>query len=229
MKKLLILLSLVLFFSRGVSACEMGLHEWELAFDHSLPISGPIIPAQEFSVLSIRFTPSELTELIWVDEQNRSTAMVTWLKSALTNWAASLPFRPMKADDLGKLKPKPTTAILKTTNYVLRAALFTDKLSNHRCKQLVITQEGRLRLAMPAAPQPLAENYPCRSWVSIFFFDTPVPSKIISVTAFPVSNANSELYLNEKFITELFYHELVQRRPSDYMSPYPDGFPFLEF
>ncbi len=229
MKKILLLLSLVLFLSKGAPACEMGLHEWELAFDYSLPISGPIVPAHEFLVLSIRFIPSELTELIWVDEQNRSTAMVDWLKNALPNWTASLPFRPTKADDLGKIKLKPTTAILKTTGYSLRVVLFTDKLSNHRCKQLVITQEGRLRLAMPAAPQPIAENYPCRSWISIFFFDTPVPSKIISVTAFPVRNTNSEIYLNEKFITELFYHELVQRRPSDYMSPYPDGFPLLEF
>ncbi|HNX76774.1 MAG TPA: hypothetical protein PLM07_13845 [Candidatus Rifleibacterium sp.] len=192
-----------------------------------MPISGPLLPAHEFSILTARFVPSELSKLLWVNDGDFSTSLVASLKSNIKTWAAELPFKPIDRQKLAGSAISSTTAVIEPVNYNLRVVLFRDRLSGYRCQQLVLIQEGWLRVALPSATAPVAEQYNARAWLSIFYYDAPVPGQIMSINFFPVAGHSKELFLDEPLVMNLLAHNLIQRRPAEYVSPWPDGFPEL--
>ncbi|EKD83137.1 MAG: hypothetical protein ACD_39C00864G0001, partial [uncultured bacterium] len=134
-------------------------------------------------------------------------------------WLFAIPSKLNKAPMDAK------TLLVSPHSYRLRLILFRDSLSDFRCQQLVIMQEGRLRIARPNASPPLTEQYTPRAWLSVFFYDLPAPQQIMSITFSPVNGHPYEAYLNLKLIDSLLNRELVKRRPADYVTKYPDGFP----
>ena len=226
MQRLLAFILFLLVAGPG-SACNLGLHDWVQFFDQRITISGPLLAAHEFSILTARFVPSELRELLWVNESDFSTSLVASLKSNLKTWTAELPFKLIDRQKLAGAAISSTTAVIEPVHYNFRVVLFRDRLSDYRCQQLVLMQEGWLRVAMPAATAPVAEQYNARAWLSIFYYDAPVPGRIISINVFPVVGHSKELFLDESLVTKLLDHNLIQRRPAEYVSPWPDGFPEL--
>jgi len=81
---------------------------------------------------------------------------------------------------------------------------------------------------MPLAPRPVAEQHFTRAWVSFYFLDMPVPGRILSIDAFPVADHLAEIYIDTKLVEDLLVNNLIARRPDNYVTPYPDGFPELE-
>ncbi len=228
MKKLIILLSAFWLFTSSLAACSLAMHEWELVFDQRISLPGPIIPAQEFPILATRFVPSELSKILWVDSSGPSTAIVQSFKNTSKKWTTGLDFVVTDQQGLATQQISSTTIIVEPVAYSLRIAMFKDKLSDYRCRQLVIMQEGRIKLAMPHAKPPVAEQHYTRAWLSFYFFDMPVPGRILSIEAFPVSEHLSEAYIDMNLAEGLLRQGLIQRRPDNYVSPYPDGFPQLE-
>ncbi len=206
----------------------MAMHEWELVFDQRFPLPGPIFPAQEFPILANRFVPSELGRILWVSDAAVSTGIVESFKNTSKKWTASLPWIPTDQVGLASHTLASTTIIVEPVHYNLRIVLFKDKLSNYRCRQLLIMQEGRIKLAMPLAPRPVAEQHFTRAWISFYFLDMPVPGRLLSIDAFPVADHLAEIYIDTKLVEDLLVHNQIQRRPDDYVTPYPDGFPQLE-
>lgn len=225
MQKIVKLLLILIFTCTVSQACNLAMHEWELTSQFSLPLPGPLVPASEFSTLATRFVPSEISKILWVSDSFATTGVNMWLKEALIQWTSKVNFLPTTQADLGKHSISSTTLLLEPCEYTLQVALFSDKLSSHRCRQLVIMQQGRIKLAMPKAERPVAEQHYSRAWVSIFFFDHLVPGKILSVSASPVRGHLEELFVDYPFVESLMIQNMVRRRPDNYQSPYVDGFP----
>jgi len=228
MKKIILLVSLFFLLTASVSACSMAMHEWELIFDQRFPLPGPLVPAQEFTILANRFVPSELAKILWVSDAAVPTGIVESFKNTSRKWTTTLPWIPTDQAGLESHTLASTTIIIEPVHYNLRIVLFKDKLSNYRCRQLLIMQEGRIKLAMPLAPRPVAEQHFTRAWVSFYFFDMPVPGRILSIDAFPVADHLAEIYIDTKLVEDLLVNNLIARRPDNYVTPYPDGFPELE-
>ncbi len=228
MKKILVLFILVSLQS-SLYACSLGRHDWQLALDHRVDLPGPILPAHEFVILTARFVPSELTRILWVSDSDLGTCLADTGRNILSQWTAKLPFKPLNRKNLARTGISSTTVILEPVRYSLRCLLFKDSLSDFRCRQLVIMQEGWLRLAMPNTSQPAAEQYHARAWVSVFYFDMPVPGRILSINSYPMQGHLQELFLDEHLVTQLLDHNLMERRPPDYVSPWPDGFPEINY
>lgn len=228
MKRIFALFFLISLQS-SLFACNLGRHEWQLAFDHRVDLPGPIIPAHEFAILTARFVPAELAKIWWVSDDDFGTSMAAAFRDIFSQWPAKLPFKPISRENLTGTGISSTSAILEPVRYSLRCLLFKDRLSDFRCRQLVIMQEGWLRLAMPNAVPPIAEQYHAKAWVSVFFFDAPVPGRILSINAYPLQGHTGELFLDENLVTQLLDQNLVERRPPDYVSPWPDGFPEINY
>lgn len=228
MKKIIYLLLFFCFLCGNSQACSLAMHNWELRFQYSIPIDGPIIPASEFSTLSMRFVPADISNILWVSNANAATGIAMLFKNALKKWTAGMKIIPTDQSDLAKNAIGSTTLLIEPNNYVIKIALFSDKFSNHRCKQLVILQEGRIKVALPQSKPPVAEQYYGRAWVSIFFYDQPIPGKILSIAASPVADHLQELFVDFSFVEMLMRNNLVQRRTENYQTPYVDGFPAIE-
>lgn len=224
MKKLLPLI--LLFISTScLNACNMARHEWQLRFIKAFSIPAPIVLSDAIRIVSDRFTRPEVGQIVWVTGSHLETALALALKNAAGQWPAKLTWQPADQTTLANHKLASNTLLLEPGENTIKIALFSDKLSNHRCKQLVLLQEGRLRLAMPNTDRPVAEQYNARTWLSIFFYDLPLPAQILSVAASPINGHLEEIFTNETFVEELMVNELVERRPADYVTPYIDGFP----
>ncbi len=227
MKKIILLISLFFLLNASASACSMAMHEWELIFDQRFPLPGPLVPAQEFPILANRFVPSELSKILWVSDAAVPTGIVESFRKTSKKWTTSLQWVPTDHVGLASQTLASTTIIVEPVHYNLRIVMFKDKLSNYRCRQLLVMQEGRIKLAMPLAPRPVAEQHFTRTWLSVYFFDMPVPGRILSIEAFPIADHLTEIYIDTKLVEGLLRNNLIQRRPDNYVTPYPDGFPEL--
>ena len=229
MKKHFLLLICLLSITVALPACNLGMHEWEraLMLDFSLP--GPLLPAAEVSIINDRLAPHEAGNLIWTAESFESLAWAFITRKLLPQqWPLAQTWSYTSTDRLDKSGIDRQTLLINPHSYKLRILLFRDKLSNYRCHQLVIIQEGRMRLAMPNSTPPLAEEYIPRTWLSLFFFDQPLPEQIMTLTLAPLRGQQQQVYMNSTFIETLLNEELIIRRPADFLLQYPEGFPLPE-
>lgn len=226
MKKTLLALITFLAFTSGLYACNLGLHEWEISTSFDFPLAGPLLPAAEVNIINDRLGAKDANALLWTAESFSELFCTMLSKNLLpAQWPVKIPWLFTKISQLDRTQTAVTTLLVNPFNYRLRVILFKDRLSEYRCQQLVIMQEGRLRLARPNAQPPLAEEYAPRSWLSIYFFDQPLPQQVMSITFSPVYGHLYEIFLNQRFVESLLNSNLIQRRPESYFSSYPEGFP----
>lgn len=50
----------------------------------------------------------------------------------------------------------------------------------------------------------------------------------MSINGFPDNGHLKEIFVDETFVTGLLNDKLIQSRPDNYVTPYPDGFPLIE-
>ncbi|MBU1109498.1 MAG: hypothetical protein KKB51_22645 [Candidatus Riflebacteria bacterium] len=226
MNKTLLALLFLLALTSGLHACNLGMHEWETSMIIDFPLAGPLLPAAEVNIINDRLGAKDANILLWTSESFSELFCTMLSKNLLpAQWPVKIPWLFTRVSQLDKTQTDTMTLLVNPYKYRLRVMLFKDKLSEYRCQQLVIMQEGRLRLARPNASPPLAEEYTPRTWLSIYFFDQPLPQRIMSITFSPIYGHPHEILLNLEFIENLLNNNLIQRRPSDYVSQYPDGFP----
>lgn len=220
--------TIVLFFmllSQTGMACELGMHDWQRVFLFDVPLSGPLTISREVEIINVRFMPSEVSEVV-LSAPNLGTAFWGLIsRNYLPElWPNALPWRFMPTAEVKPAEIAPDTLLLNLSKYRLRIMLFRDRLSDNRCHQLVIMQEGRFRLAMPNAKRPIAEEYNPIAWVSLMYYDFPTLSQIMSLSFSPVRGQLSELYLNLDYVEYLLTNMLVIRRVQEYI-PEVEGFP----
>jgi hypothetical protein len=226
MNKLLPALLLVVIFSTALPACNLGMHEWETAMIVDFPLTGPLLPASEINIINDRLVPADVNTLLWTTESFDTLFHAMLFRHLLPErWPTKLPWLFANSSSLANARIDAKTLLVSPDAYRLRVILFRDRLSAYRCQQLVIMQEGQMRLAIPAGTPPLAEQYTARTWLSVFFFDIPAPQALISATFSPVGGHPYEAYLNLELVESLLNEGLIQRRPDNYVSVNPESFP----
>lgn len=226
MNRILSAIFLIMIFSSTLPACSLGMHEWETSFIVDFPIKGPLFPASEINIINDRLVPGDVKTLLWTTDSFDALFNTMLFRHFLPeNWPTKQPWLFASSSNINSEGVDDKTLLIGPSNYRLRVILFKDKLSAYRCQQLVIMQEGQMRLAMPRSTPPLTEQYSTRAWLSVFFYDLPAPQRIMSITFSPVRGHPYEAYLNLELIDSLLNNGLVQRRPDHYVSVNPQGFP----
>lgn len=111
-------------------------------------------------------------------------------------------------------------------NYI-RVACFSDKNSNFNCHQLVIMQTGRIRAVHADPIKPWAQEINGQAWLSLIFYQIPLPGRILSVAIYPVNQLRSALVDNDDYVKELIAQGLLKLRPDAVIDPYSFDFPDL--
>jgi hypothetical protein len=231
------------------SACTLGLHEWELAFYQKIQMSSPVLPIMELDIPIRRMTHSGseifwvidrqwynyfqvlifpmfyqiLTKIpdasgLFNSEVSSKAESVTWPMQAV--W-----YLFPKGDSIGELAFKRARnlsypMIIGSDKNFFRIALFKDTNSfGHLCYQLVLLQEGRVRAIHANPDDPWAQEFNARAYISVTFFQYPLPGRILNISAYPVNSGVVALYEDIETTARLLDNKLILPRPASDSDP----------
>ena len=227
---------LLLIFSAKIAtlySCSLAIHDWKLRFFVKIPLSAPLFPASEFSMMLMGMKEQAADTILWV-------ANHTPLSSFLANFVHKLPGWPSKSDwyfinnkksvlslarSLSK-KKNPPVIIGSDKNY-LKIAFFSDANSSFKCHQLVVVQTSRIRGVYANSSAPWAQEMNGMSWLSLIFFQIPLPGSIMSFSGFPTQGLRASIFEDHAYVENLLTEKLLKRRPDLEIDPYSFDFPEL--
>ncbi|EKD82454.1 MAG: hypothetical protein ACD_39C01283G0001, partial [uncultured bacterium] len=92
MKKILSALLLVVIFTTALTACSLGMHEWETSIIVEFPLEGPLFPASEINIINDRLGPSDVSALLWTTESFTAIFYAMLTRTLLPEqWPVKLP------------------------------------------------------------------------------------------------------------------------------------------
>lgn len=103
--------------------------------------------------------------------------------------------------------------IIGSDKNTFKAALFVDKNSNQSCYNLVIAQDGRVRVIHPDPGNPWAKEISSRGYLSVIFYKVPVPGLILNISVFPIGEAIVSMFEHEELVRKLLDYKLLLPRP----------------
>lgn len=227
------ILAIVLLQAQLGSACSLALHDWKLAFYLKIPLSAPLFPLAELSSLPGKLPESSAGLIYWVSNHNLLSCLTPVLLPFFSDWPAKLPWITVDAGKSltslahGSQKQAKTPLIIGSDKCFLKLALFSDANAAFNCHQLVILQSNRIRAVFPDKSSPWAQEINGQSWVSLIFYQLPIPGRILSFSAFPVSQIRKSIYENHSYVEALLSQNQLMRRPDLVVDPYAFDFPEL--
>ncbi len=213
--------------------CSLALHDWQQMFYLRLPLPAPLTPLAELDAILDKFPRHSLKQILWVANHNLLSSFSRALLPLLPNWEAQLPWQTLAmngsvvelARDRRDQSDMPL--IIGSDNNQLQIALFADSNSDNRCFQLVLMQTSRIRSVYASRQSPWAQENRGMSWVSLVFFQLPLPGRILSLAIFPVYQTRRALIDNHEYAEQLLAENLLARRPEQVFDPYTFDFPDL--
>ena len=216
-----------------VQACSLALHDWKLIFDRKIPVPWPFIPRTELDGAATRLEQASFARVFWVGSHNFISAVAPAFLPLFADRAARLPWA---AFDSGpsliamareNYCPGEGPLIVGSDNSYIKVALFADQSSAFGCMQLVIQQSGRIRAVHPDTKTPWAQETNGISWLSLIFYQLPVPGRILSFSAYPVQKNRFSIYEDHSYVEALLSQRILKRRPDLVVDPYRFDFPEL--
>lgn len=221
-----------IFWTGEVFACSRAMHDWELKFHATIPLSAPILPFNLLETLRNRVsapTSTGVSEVYWVAEHNALSRLVTFLLNAgwfqqflpddsvPVTWKAQAPTSSVL--QMARKRMQETAAapplILGTDRHSLRLALFTDRNSMNTCHQLVLFESARLRAVQPHPTNPWAQETSYQGWIAFIFSRSPAPAGLLAIYIFPHNHASFPLHANPAFVLNLLEKHFLKWRPLD--------------
>jgi hypothetical protein len=86
---------------------------------------------------------------------------------------------------------------------------------------------SRLRGVHADGDKPWAQEVNAMAWVSIIFYQLPIPGRIMSLSVFPYQSTRISLFEDHNFSEELMAKKLLTRRPDLDIDPFVFDFPEL--
>lgn len=251
---LVVVIILLSSLSCTTEACSLAIHDWKSVFHRKLELSSPIFPIAEASAAWRSIPEGPDSSVIWISKHSvfsyLSSAFVPvffQLMSALNRsshifltpvnlhsfWLDHIPWLALSSTDSvaslahQKADKSFSPIIIGSDKNFLRIALFVDANSDNRCFQLVIMQQGRIRLVHANPAKPWAQELQASAFISIIFYELPLPERIMSLSLYPIAEHRAFLIDSEPLILRLLEGgALKSRPPSDYD---PSSFELPEF
>ncbi|MBP7634546.1 hypothetical protein KBA41_10255 [Candidatus Ozemobacteraceae bacterium] len=221
MKKLLLLI-LMVSCMQNASACSLAIHDWQLRCFLRFSPDVTILPLSDANVLHERVTEGSIKTVYRLEKPTFYGVALNILLTIFgghdspVNWilvSSGNGLVDIAAREGG------STAVLGSDQHSLKLALFSDRNSRNRCHQLVLYETKRIRAIHPHPERPWAEESVGTAWVSLVFFEYPVPESILSLSAFPLHEKIEDLYANLPFIKSLVRMGTLKRRPGAEYTP----------
>ncbi len=230
----ILLLLLVLLLPVGsASACSLALHVWKLVFYLKIPMSSPVLPLAELNVVSLRMKENPVSTIIWMASHDLLSRLSLSLLNTIADKAATIPWNAVSNGDslLGKARDSKKTGsgamLIGSDKCSIKIAFFSDRNSGFNCHQLVIMQNNRIRAVQPDIEVPWAQETIGQSWVSLIFYQIPVPGRIMSFSTYPVRQTRKSISEDHPLVENLLSQKLLLRRPDLVIDPYVFDFPEL--
>lgn len=226
-------LAIILLHAQLGSACSLALHDWKLTFYLKIPLSAPLFPLAELNSLPGKLPESSVGQIFWVSDHNLLSRMAPALMPFFIVWPARLPWITV---DAGKSltglaresqKEKKTPLIIGSDQCFVKVAIFSDANTAYNCHQLVIMQSNRIRAVFADKRSPWAQEINGQSWISLIFYQLPLPGRILSFSAFPVSQIRKSIWEDHSYVETLLSQKKLMRRPDLTVDPYSFDFPEL--
>lgn len=229
----LIALGWLLTCAYQAQACSLALHDWKRLFHLRLPLSAPLTPLAELDAILDKFPRNSLKQILWVANHNLFSSFSIALLPLLPNWEAHLPWQtlPTTASVVelakGRQDQSDIPLIIGADQNQLQIALFVDSNSSNRCFQLVLMQTSRIRSVYASRQTPWAQESRGMTWVSLVFYQLPLPGRILSLAVFPVYQTRRALIDNHEYVEQLLAEKFLATRPEQIFDPYTFDFPDL--
>ncbi|HAE37561.1 MAG TPA: hypothetical protein DCG57_02845 [Candidatus Riflebacteria bacterium] len=231
--KVLAIVTAILCWAPSVKACSLALHDWQICFNLKLPVSAPFMPMAELDAVFDKIPKNSIEQVIWLADHNMGSIFSLAFLHFLPNWEAQLPWLATAQNssiiELAKAKREAgkVPLIIGTDQNQLQIALFVDKNANNSCFQLVIMQTGRIRSVHADPDKPWAQETFGRSWLSVVFYQVPLPGRILSLAVFPIYQSRMALIDDHNYVEHLLADGLLTTRPEQVFDPYSFDFPDL--
>lgn len=229
----LLLAAAALLRVQTAAACSLALHDWKLTFYVKIPVSAPLFPLAEINSIQSRLQKSAVGQVFWIGEHSFASRLAPVLLPFFPGWPARLPWQTVDAGkSLAGLarasqNEKSLPVIVGSDRCFIKVALFSDANAYGSCQQLVIMQSNRIRAVFPDKKSPWAQEINGQSWVSLIFYQLPVPGRILSFSAYPVDQVRASIYEDHSFVETLLSKKKLLRRPDLVVDPYAFDFPEL--
>lgn len=228
-----VLVMAAVFCGQALQACSLALHDWKLIFYRKIPVPVPFFPLAELDVASARLEQAGFARVFWVGSHSFASAVAPAFLPLFADKAAGLPWAAfdsgpsLMAMARENYYPGEGPLIVGSDNTYIKIALFADQNSSSGCMQLVIQQAGRIRAVHPDAKTPWAQETNGSSWLSLIFYQLPVPGRILSFSAYPVQKTRHSIYEDHSYVETLLSRRILKRRPDLVVDPYRFDFPEL--
>jgi hypothetical protein len=214
-------LGIFFFGAQSVQSCSMAIHDWELRFQCRIPLQTTLVPLCEVDLAAKRFSQAPVSAVYWLTHHSPLSVVLSGFISAFSSSRDGIPWHPRsatQAPDAAIMQPSTGKAplIIGSDEHSLRFVLFSDRHSGYRCHQIVLLETKRLRAVHYDKTDPWAQEKEGRAWLSIIFFDLPLPEQFLSVSFSPSLQHDevSDLYTNPDLVKALIASKHLRLRPS---------------
>jgi len=233
-KTLSAMITVLLIFTmiNASSGCSLALHKWELKFYLKIPVSAPFFPLAEAGAGVGKIPENAAKRVRWVADHNFFSRLAPIFLPLLDIWTGKIPWETLLPQDSILKQARRESGsdfplIIGSDKCFIKIAFFSDSNSADNCQQLVIMQTARIRAVFPDRKSPWAQEINGQSWLSLIFFQLPIPGRILSLSAFPLSGLRQSLYEDHPFVERLLTEKKLTRRPDLEIDPYQFDFPEL--
>lgn len=231
--KTLITLAVIFGFCWPVSGCSLALHQWKLVFYLKIPVASPIFPLAELSAAIGKLPENATRQIKWVVEPGIFSQIAPVFLPLFLDWPAKIPWELISPDQSIMSMAKKAAEnsdvplVIGSDKCSLKIALFSDANSHFNCHQLVIMQNNRIRAVFPDKKAPWAQEINGQSWLSLIFFQLPVPGRILSFSVFPLASMRKSIFEDHGYVEKLLAEKKLFRRPDLVIDPFTFDFPEL--
>ncbi|HOY66349.1 MAG TPA: hypothetical protein PLP29_05620 [Candidatus Ozemobacteraceae bacterium] len=231
----------LLWASQAAVACSLALHEWQPRARLSFTPSFPLLLLSELDIAREKVREGTVSRVFQVADPTLLTGLLTLIPALLlpeAGWQVisspqivrPLFLSPASGTGSAELRhpgaagPLPASCgsaplLLGTDLQNLRVVLFSDRRSGNRCHQLVVYETKRIRAIHGLASQPWAREADGKAWISLVFYEYPVPGRILSLSAYPIEGQIREVYSNPELVESLIAQRRLQLRPASAYVP----------
>lgn len=220
------------FSAFSLEACSLALHKWERVFYIKIPVSAPAFPLSEAGAALGKIPENSARTVRWVADHHLISELSPAFLPLIKGWLNLIPWelaRPGSSimTQARNVSQNAFPLIIGTDRCFIKIALFSDANSAGNCMQLVIMQTGRIRAVFPDKKSPWAQEINGQSWLSLIFFQVPIPGRILSFSAYPLAGLRQSIYEDHSLVEKLLTEQKLTRRPDLEIDPYQFDFPEL--
>ncbi|MEW6708762.1 MAG: hypothetical protein AB1403_02980 [Candidatus Riflebacteria bacterium] len=233
MVKQILAFALILLFNGRVVGCSLAIHDWKLIGFWKIPIAAPVFPFAEMNFLNANFKQKPAQDILWVSDHGLVGIFLAGFIKAIPGLASELEWNYIdNSRSVLSLARKMAAGghapvVLGSDRNFLKIAFFTDQNSNLNCHQVVLMLNSRIRGVLIDDKQPWAQETNGMAWVSLIFYQIPLPGRILSLSFFPHNFTRISLFEDHPYVEELLGQKLLKRRPDLEVDPFVFDFPEL--